>query len=104
MIGGDGIEGLLISPKQLPFKYIEVCVFDAYITRIYDYSAKNAMLTMARTHTLTQANVYLCVFVFGSHCICTHDLLFLPNFFLLSLSGRSNVWCCFGSFYKTKVT
>ena len=65
MIGGDGIEGLLISPKQLPFKYIEVCVFDAYITRIYDYSAKNAMLTMARTHTLTQANVYLCVFVFG---------------------------------------
>lgn len=24
MIGGDNIEGLLISPKQLPFKYLEV--------------------------------------------------------------------------------
>lgn len=27
VIGGDGIEGLLISPKQLPYKNIEVCIF-----------------------------------------------------------------------------
>ena len=26
VIGGDGIEGLFISPKQLPYKYIEVSV------------------------------------------------------------------------------
>lgn len=25
VIGGDNIEGLLISPKQLPYKYLEVC-------------------------------------------------------------------------------
>lgn len=29
MIGGDNIEGLLISPKPLPFKYLEVSVLDA---------------------------------------------------------------------------
>ncbi|GJR40164.1 synaptobrevin, WD40/YVTN repeat-like-containing domain protein [Tanacetum coccineum] len=28
VIGGDNIEGLLISPKQLPFKYLEVAVLD----------------------------------------------------------------------------
>ena len=27
MIGGDNIEGLLVSPKTLPFKYLEVCKF-----------------------------------------------------------------------------
>lgn len=26
IIGGDNIEGLLVSPKQLPFKYLEVCM------------------------------------------------------------------------------
>lgn len=25
VIGGDGIEGLLISPSQLPYKNLEVC-------------------------------------------------------------------------------
>lgn len=25
MIGGDNIEGLLMSPKPTPFKYLEVC-------------------------------------------------------------------------------
>ena len=25
VIGGDNIEGLFISPKQLPYKYLEVC-------------------------------------------------------------------------------
>lgn len=25
VIGGDNIEGLLTSAKQLPFKYLEVC-------------------------------------------------------------------------------
>lgn len=25
VIGGDGVEGLLISPKQLPYKNLEVC-------------------------------------------------------------------------------
>lgn len=28
MIGGDNTEGLLISPKPLPFKYLEVSVFN----------------------------------------------------------------------------
>lgn len=26
VIGGDNIEGLLLSPKELPFKNLEVCV------------------------------------------------------------------------------
>ena len=30
VIGGDGIEGLLISPKQLPYKYIEVSIYTIY--------------------------------------------------------------------------
>ena len=26
VIGGDNLEGLLVSPKQLPFKNLEVCI------------------------------------------------------------------------------
>ncbi|XP_028062208.1 uncharacterized protein LOC114265582 [Camellia sinensis] len=28
VIGGDNIEALLISPKHLPYKYLEVCKFN----------------------------------------------------------------------------
>lgn len=28
VIGGDNIEGLLVSPKQLPYKYLEVRVIE----------------------------------------------------------------------------
>ncbi|GMN40348.1 hypothetical protein TIFTF001_009573 [Ficus carica] len=34
VIGGDGIEGLLISPKQLPFKYIEFVQNQGYLVSI----------------------------------------------------------------------
>ncbi|XP_030925506.1 uncharacterized protein LOC115952465 isoform X1 [Quercus lobata] len=34
VIGGDGIEGLLISPKQLPYKHIEFLQNKAYIVSI----------------------------------------------------------------------
>ncbi|KAM2894700.1 hypothetical protein FF1_009906 [Malus domestica] len=31
VIGGDGIEGLFISPKQLPYKYIEFLQNQGYL-------------------------------------------------------------------------
>ncbi|PQQ01050.1 uncharacterized protein Pyn_18909 [Prunus yedoensis var. nudiflora] len=34
VIGGDGIEGLLISPKQLPYKYIEFLQNQGYLVSI----------------------------------------------------------------------
>lgn len=41
VIGGGGIEGLLISPKQLPYKYIEVCIY----TINYESSSKFFVFT-----------------------------------------------------------
>lgn len=31
IIGGDNIEGLLISPKKLPFKNLEVCMLETFV-------------------------------------------------------------------------
>lgn len=35
VIGGDGIEGLLISPKQLPYKHIEVSTFSIQLILMF---------------------------------------------------------------------
>ena len=83
VIGGDGIEGLLISPKQLPFKYIEVYMkhellktlrYCAYVIVCSIFSSE------IDTPKATNSHVYIFVYI----------LLFLSHNFLYSLSGRDN--------------
>ena len=39
IIGGDNIEGLLISPKKLPLKNLEVCMSETFVVQVFSHLA-----------------------------------------------------------------
>ncbi|PPD97559.1 hypothetical protein GOBAR_DD05399 [Gossypium barbadense] len=91
VIGGDGIEGLLISPKQLPYKYLEFIQNQGFLIGISndnDIQVWNLETRHLACCLQWESNITAFCLIGGSHFICKFG------------SYGSGMWLCLPHYFS----